>query len=151
MKNPNISESNFELWLLIGRVNHAILQLRQKELNQHRVLVRQYHILRTIQDLGSKATLSAVAKAVDRKEHVVSRQACKMDNAGLIKRVQNTPGSTLFNLLLTEKGLNMIKIARKSEAIDTILSFITEEERKQMKSVLNRILIRIGEYTPKQY
>ena len=149
MKKPTLSESNFELWLLIGQVNHAIMRLRQKELNQHRVLIRQYQILRTIQDLGSKATLSAVGKQLDRTEHVISRQACKMDDAGLIKRIQNTPGSTLFNLLLTEKGLNMIKIAKKSEAIDAILSFITEEERQQMKSVLNKILINISEYAPK--
>ena len=149
MKKPTLSESNFELWLLIGKVNHAILRLRQKELSQRHVLVRQYQILRTIQNLGSKATLSAVAKVVDRQEHVISRQACNMDRAGLIKRIQNTPGSTLFKLELTKKGLSMIKVAKKSEAIDAILLFLTNGERQQMESVLNRILIKISEYTPK--
>jgi DNA-binding MarR family transcriptional regulator len=41
----------------------------------------------------------------------------------------------------------MVKLARQSEAIDAILSFLNKEERQQIKSVLNRILVKVKEYS----
>jgi DNA-binding MarR family transcriptional regulator len=60
--------------------------------------------------------------------------------------MHDTPKSRLLRLELTEKGLEIVKLARKSEAIDAIISFLNKEERRQMKSVLNRILVKVKEY-----
>ena len=75
MKKNGLSESNFDLWLLIGKVNHSIVLVRQRELTQYRVPVRQLLVLRTIKELGPKATLAEIARQSDRKVHVISRQA----------------------------------------------------------------------------
>ena len=40
----------------------------------------------------------------------------------------------------------MVKVARESESISAILSFLTAEERQQMESILNRILTRVEKY-----
>jgi DNA-binding MarR family transcriptional regulator len=42
--------------------------------------------------------------------------------------------------------MEVVKIARESESITSILSFLTAEERKQMESILNRILARVEKY-----
>jgi DNA-binding MarR family transcriptional regulator len=146
MRHQALSESNFDLWLLIGRANHAIMLVRQKELSQHHVPPRQTLFLYTLDSLGPKATLSKVAMTMERKAHVISRQAARMEKDGLIKRIHDTPKSRLLRLELTEKGLEIVKLARKSEAIDAIISFLNKEERRQMKSVLNRILVKVKEY-----
>jgi DNA-binding MarR family transcriptional regulator len=70
-----------------------------------------------------------------------------MEKDGLIKRIQDTPKSRLLRLELTEKGLEMVKLVRQSEAIDAILSFLNKEDRQQIKSVLNRILVKVKEYS----
>jgi hypothetical protein len=90
MQKQTLSESNFDLWLLIGRVNHAIMLLRQKELGLHHVPVRQTLFLYTLDSLGPEATLSEVAKVMERKIGVISKQAIIMEKDGLIKRTQDT-------------------------------------------------------------
>jgi MarR family. len=119
--------------------------VRQKELKQHHVPPRQTLFLYTLDSLGPKATLTKMAEAMERKTHVISRQSAIMEKDGLIKRIQDTPKSRLLRLELTEKGLEMVKLARQSEAIDSILSFLNKEERQQIKSVLNRILVKVNE------
>jgi DNA-binding MarR family transcriptional regulator len=146
MGKPKLSKSNFELWLLIGRVNHSVNLIRQRELNQYDIPIRQIHVLRLIQDLGQKATLSELAKQIERQPHVISRQTIAMEKDGLIKRIKIKPKSNLLRLELTEKGLEMIIVANKSNLIDQILSFLTQEQRHQMESVLNRILANVEKY-----
>ena len=146
MRQHALSESNFDLWMLLGRANHAIMLVRQKELKQHQVPTRQTLFLYTLDSLGPKATLTKMAEAMERKTHVISRQSANMEKDGLIKRIQDTPKSRLLRLELTEKGLEMVKLARQSEAIDAILSFLNKGERLQIKSVLDRILVKVKEY-----
>lgn len=146
MKKSESSESNFLLWGLICEVSHLILLTRQKELNQYQIPVRQYELLRNIQALGSKATLTRVAKRVQREVHVVSRQTVSLEKEGLIKRTKNTSRSTLLTLEITEKGLDMIEIARHSRSIDGIFSSLSSEDRQQIELILNRILVKVKKY-----
>ena len=39
----------------------------------------------------------------------------------------------------------MLKISRESESINAMLSVLTEEERRQIYTALNKILIRLGQ------
>jgi len=85
------------------KVNHLIMLIRQRELNQYHIPVQQTHVLRTINELGENATLAELAKEVEREIHVISRQAVGMEKEGLIKRAKKSPKSKLLRLELTEK------------------------------------------------
>ncbi len=146
MERTTLSESNFALWLLIGNISHSITLIRQRELNEHNLPIRQLHVMVNILALGPKATLSEVAKLVERQIPVVSRQTISMERDGFIKRIKDRPKSNLLRLELTEKGLNMIKVSRESKAIDAILSSLSEDERQQLNSILNRIVIKVEGY-----
>ena len=122
MKKKTLAQSNFDLWTLIGRLNHDIVQLRQKELSPYKIPVRQLFVLRTIRALGPGATLSAVAKQVERETHVISKQAIRMEKDGLIKRTKNTPKSNILHLELTEKGLEMAQMSVQSKSLDAVFS-----------------------------
>jgi DNA-binding MarR family transcriptional regulator len=137
MAKKNESESNFELWLSFGKAHHLIELARQKELNQYRIPHRQTHVLRTIKTLGENATLAEVAKEVDRQPHVISTQTINMEKDGLIKRLRETPKSSLLRLELTDKGLQMVEAASKSKSFDEIFAFLTKKERQQMKENLD--------------
>ena len=143
MDKPNLSESSFALWHLIGSVHHSLLLPRQKELNPYNLPARQAYVLRVIQDLGPQVTLSKLAKKVERTVHVISRQTIKMEKDGLIKRIKDTPKSNLVRIELTRQGLEMIRISRQSKSIDTIFSSLSREERQQLESILNKILVKI--------
>jgi DNA-binding MarR family transcriptional regulator len=143
MENQSLSESNYELWHLIGKVNHLLILARQRELNQYHIPVRQAYILRVINDLGSKATLYELAKKVERTSDVISRQAVKMEDDGLIRRIKDAPKSKLLRLELTEKGLEIIKVSRQSKSADAVFSSLIGEQRQQLESILNQLLIKL--------
>jgi DNA-binding MarR family transcriptional regulator len=140
MKKKALSKSNFDIWSLIGRTNHTIVQLRQKELSPYNIPVRQLYVLRTIRDFGSKATLSEVAKKVERESHVISKQAIRMEKDGLIKRIKNTPKSNILELELTKKGLEMANISEQSKSLEVLFSTLSEEERLKIESILGKVL-----------
>jgi DNA-binding MarR family transcriptional regulator len=147
MKQKTSGESSFELWRLIGRVNHLILLRRQRELRQHHIPVRQLHVLVTIRDLGPMATLSEVAKRVEREMNVISMQTSIMEKDGLITRIKNTPKSNLLTLELTDKGREIINKSRKSKSIEDIFSSLSTEECQQLESTLNKVLTKAQKYT----
>ena len=141
-------ESNSDqLWLLLGKIHHKRMLVRQKELSPYNIPPRQLRMLSIIHDLGTKVTLSAIAEKVERKVSVISQQTQNMEKYGLIKRVKDTPRSRLLKIELTAKGLSMTKIDQKSKAMDEIMSVLNEEERNQLHSLLDRLLTKLNEYS----
>jgi DNA-binding MarR family transcriptional regulator len=65
-----------------------------------------------------------------------------MEKDGLIKRTKNTPKSNLLKLELTEKGLEMAQMSVRSKGLDALFSSLSEEERRQFESILNKVLIQ---------
>jgi DNA-binding MarR family transcriptional regulator len=146
MNKMNTTESSFELWRLIGRVNHSILVHRQRELRKHNIPVRQLWVLVAITEFGPSATLAKVAKELEREPNVISLQTVIMEKDGLIKRIKNTPKSNLLKLELTEKGRDIINASRHSEAIHKILGSLPKEDRQYLDSILNKVLIKAHKY-----
>ena len=141
---------DLKVWILIGDLNHKMFWLRQKELSQYSITARQLRILQAIESLGSKATISTIAKSVDRKIDVISRQTRMLEKDGFIKRTKDKPRSRVLTFKLNEKSLELLKIAKHSKGISEVLSALTREERQQLDVVLNRLSIKLNEYTSKQ-
>ena len=68
-----------------------------------------------------------------------------MEKDGLIRRVKDSPKSRLLRIELTAKGQEMLKISRESASINAMLAVLTEEERLQIYTALNKILARLGQ------
>jgi DNA-binding MarR family transcriptional regulator len=147
MEKQTLLELNFNIWLLIADLHHKILLVRQKELSHYRISTRQLHILRLIEALGAEAKLSEIAKKADRKHDVISRQAIILERDGLIKRLKETPKSRLLRLELTDEGKKMMKISRYSQGMNQALSVLNKDELLQMRSALNRVLIKLNQYS----
>jgi len=152
MSKRSVTEANNDLWLLFGDVYHQLVLVRQRELTQYNIPVRQLHALRTLQALGSGATISDLSKIMGRKPNVISRQVVRMENDGLIKRIKNKPKSNQLSLELTQKGLDILKISTKSKenTIDSVFAFLSVEDRQKIESIFNTVLIRLREYIPEQ-
>jgi DNA-binding MarR family transcriptional regulator len=148
MKKQTLSESNFDLWLALGEVSHSIVLARKRELSPNDPSVRQFQILHAIHDIGSNATISQVAQKLQREIHVISRHTIIMEKDGLIKRIRSSPKSTLLRLELTDKARNILKSSRPSKTIDSIFSFLSEEERLDLESILKKILAEVKKNTP---
>lgn len=144
MNKSLTNQSNFKLWVQIGKLSHSIILARQRELSQHGVPVRQYQVLRIIEDLGAKATLSRISLEAERTPNVISRQTIRMEKDGLLKRSKYKPKSNLLTLELTQKGLDILSIAKKSKSIDGIFLILSLEERNQLESTIKKLINAIN-------
>jgi len=151
MENQTLSDSNFKLWLLFASIHHKMVALREKELNPYNITTGQLRMLRIIESLGSKASLSKVAKIVERKLDVISRQAAMMEKDGLITRIRDKPKSSLLRLELTEKGKKLLKTIHSSPGMNEVLSVLTEKEHQQISSALKRVLAKLNKYSTEKH
>jgi DNA-binding MarR family transcriptional regulator len=147
MEEEALYNLDLKTWTLIGDLYHKMFGLRQKELSQYNITARQLHILRVIEGLGTNATIAAIAKAVDRKLDVISRQAIMLEKDGFIQRIKGTPKSRLLTIKLTEKSLELLEVVKQSEGMKEVLSVLTKEEREQLDLLLIRLQIKLNEYT----
>ena len=72
-----------------------------------------------------------------------------MEKDGLIKRIKDTPKSNVLRLEITERGIEILKISRKSKSIDAIFSELSGDDREKLQSILSGVLIRAKkQYSP---
>jgi DNA-binding MarR family transcriptional regulator len=142
--------SDLKFWITVGDLHHKMFWLRQKELSTLGITASQLRILRVIEGLGSKATISVVAEAVNRKVDVISRQTMVLEKDGFIERTKGRPKSRQLAISLTEKSIELLKIAKNSNAMREVLSVLTMKERQQLDLILNRLSTKLNEYTSNQ-
>lgn len=151
MENQTRSDPNFKLWLLFSSIHHKMVALREKELYPYNITTSQLRLLRIIESLGSKAILSEVAKIVERKLDVISRQATMMEKDGIITRIRDKPKSRLLRLELTEKGKELLRTIHSSQGMNEVLSVLSKKERQQMSSALKKVLTKLNKYSAEEH
>jgi len=128
-----------------------MVALREKELYPYNITTSQLRLLRIIESLGSKAILSEVAKIVERKLDVISRQATMMEKDGIITRIRDKPKSRLLRLELTEKGKELLRTIHSSQGMNEVLSVLSKKERQQMSSALEKVLTKLNKYPSEEH
>jgi DNA-binding MarR family transcriptional regulator len=145
MEKMTSSASGYDLFLLLGQISHFTQLVRKRELNRHHIAPQQLYVLRIIQEMGSNATLSEVAKHADRKINAICRQSIIMERDGLIERIKDTPKSRLLRMELTNKGRDMLKISKESKSINALYSVLAQDELQQTYSSLSKLFSKLKE------
>ena len=65
-----------------------------------------------------------------------------MERDGLIKKLRENPRSVLLKYELTKKGIDAYKISSKLKSEKAIFSVLSEEERLQLISILEKVITR---------
>ena len=143
-----ITSSNSILYsrLLLGKARHLLDRARQKELAPFRISSRQASILTVIEDLGENANLTELVTRTDRSINTLSIQLTRMENDGLVKKIREIPKSNKLRFELTEKGINACKEVKKIKSLKVIMSALSEEERQQLISLLEKIIDKAQRY-----
>ena len=141
-KANNDLPSDKEIWLTISRARHAQYKTRQKELAPYNVTPMQSYILSIIKELGDEATPKKIAKVAFRDAPTISTQLQKMEKKGLLKKVRDFPAKNLFRVLLTEKGWEIYNHVLEAKTIHNIISILSDEERRQTKSIMEKLFVK---------
>jgi DNA-binding MarR family transcriptional regulator len=70
----------------------------------------------------------------------------RMERDGIVKKVRETPKSTLISFELTAKGIETYNYVKKMKTIKHIMSVLSEEERQELISTLQKIIIEAAKY-----
>jgi DNA-binding MarR family transcriptional regulator len=129
----------FELWQLLSRVRHAIYSARELELREHGITLEQAYMLVRIHDLDNKATQAQLAHFTFRKQNTVSVAVKRMEKQGLLKRVKSKNRKNVATISLTAKGEELYKSTLGRDTINNIMSKISGEQRRQLRSCLGTL------------
>jgi DNA-binding MarR family transcriptional regulator len=146
MEDQTSLDLNFNIWVLIGDMHHKMIQVRQHEVSKYNIPIRQLNIIRLIDELGPGARLLEIAKRLQRKSDVISRQTVSMEKDGLIKRIKEIPKSRLLRLELTDKGREMLKINKYSDGMNAALSGLSIDQRLDLYAVLSQMAAKLKVY-----
>lgn len=140
MRNCSTFNQDWILWWWLLHAKDAIHMVRQRELDKHNISARQSAVLFAIHFLGDTATRTTIAQLLLRKPHTISEFLCRMEKAGLVKRIRKSNNKNRLSVELTEKGQKAYKLTTtERESFGRIFSVLSREKREQLKSCLQLI------------
>jgi DNA-binding MarR family transcriptional regulator len=143
-------DKDYELWVLLAQAREAMYKARQEELRRYNLSPRQSAVLFIIRAIGDKVTPAEISRWLLRESHSVSEIISRMEKQGLLKKVRDLDRKNLVRIELTEKGSEAYNQAIKRESIHTIVSALSDEERRQFSSTLKTIRDRALKETGKE-
>jgi len=132
-------DKDYELWVLLAQAREAMYKARQKELRLYNLSPRQSAVLFIIRAIGDKVTPAEISRWLLREPHSVSEIISRMEKQGLLKKVRDLYRKNLVRIELTEKGSEAYNQAIKRDSIHTIMSALSDEERRQFSTMLEKI------------
>jgi len=142
MKFFKSNDPDHDLWLLLTHARYAVYRAREKELQRYGISPEQASLLFVVQALGNKATPAALSRYILRQPHTVSALVDRMARRGLVKKVKDLDRKNLVRVVITEKGQKTYELSTKRGPIHRIMGVLNEEERKNFKSYLERIMAK---------
>ena len=122
----------------LNQLNYQFLQLLKK----HNVTQQQYNVLKVIRGFRSEAPVS-IGFIKDRmldKNSDVSRIVDKLYERGLVTRCEKSTDRRQKDVDISDKGLELLAAMDECEKkVDTLLSNLTEDEVKQLNTLLDKI------------
>ena len=134
------TDTDFELWKLFNVSREILHEIRQKELKQYGISIRQAGILYAIfNDLEDYAKPAEIARVSNREPNSISTIIDRMERKGLIKKNKDPHKKNVIRVSLTDKGKKAHLMATNRRSIHRIFACLSEEELAQMQSCLNKL------------
>jgi MarR family transcriptional regulator, organic hydroperoxide resistance regulator len=142
VKYFSYGDEDQDMWLLLTHTRYAVFRAREKELQRYGISPEQASVLFVVQALGNKATPAAISRLIIRQPHTVSALVDRMTKRGLVRKIKDLDRKNLVRVALTEKGEKAYALSSKRGPIHRIMSILTEQERVQFKSVLEKLMAK---------
>lgn len=110
-------------------------------LKRHGLTSQQYNILKVLRGFGNEPrSLDFLRSRMLDKNSDVSRVVEHLVNKGLIERKENKLDRRQKDISITKKGLDLLnKMDDCERKVDTLLKNLSEDECKQLNSLLDKI------------
>ncbi len=132
-------EKGYDLWWALLRVRQIMYKARARELSKYHISPAEAAVLFLIEAIGNKATPAEISRHLFLEPHSVSGITGRMEKEGFIKKLNNFERKNLIRVVMTAKGRSALQKAKNRESIDNIMSSLSEEERQQMRILVDKL------------
>jgi len=142
MDNSLFADEDYELWVLLHQAETAMFRARDKELRKYdlsAMWAAVLYIVQVIEYVDLQATPTEISRWLFRRPHGVSTLLRRMEKEELVKLVKDLGQKNLIRVAITEKGYQAYRDSIKRDSIHRIMSSLSEEEHRQLKSWLLKI------------
>jgi DNA-binding MarR family transcriptional regulator len=140
----------FRLWKLLDHTKFMVGRLREMELARYGLTPEQVHVLDIIFQSGGTTTINEIVELTMRQHHSISTLINRMTRQGLVNKIRTADDKRIFKVVITEKGLSLIKKVSRDSIINTFTS-LSEEEKIELDAHLHKLLIKAYNLLGKEY
>ena len=135
-------------WLLIHQTYNLVLRCEDAVFAKEGLTTEHHSVLMAIKFIGSQATVTDVARWLDRKANTISLLADRMEKRGLLRRARDLRDRRLVRLVMTTEGEEVFERATIAgwELVQQMLSSLSEKEQLVLSDLLEVVRQRAFEY-----
>ena len=133
------SDRDFSLWALIIQARDVLFRARDNELNKFGITAVEARALFIISFIGEQVTPAMISRWMLREHNTVTALINRMESKELITKRKDPDKKNSWLISLTDKGKVAYENSLKREAISAIFSVLSEEERENIISILQKI------------
>jgi DNA-binding MarR family transcriptional regulator len=130
--------SNFVLWGLLARTDFALSRSRFHEIAAANLTLEKAKILHIIHAHQGSIPQNRISEITMRRQHSVSDLVNRMVKEGLIIKTKRAE-DRIYVIKMSKKGKERYYQLSKNN-LDIIFSVLTQEERRDLHTVLNKLL-----------
>lgn len=127
------------LYALMSQTHDTIRSANELELDQYGVNEAQTRILFMLTQEKKGMTLNEMSRWILRKFNSISTLVNRMEKKGLVKKSKNLSNGKVY-IVMTPKGSELFERINE-RAIYLIFTVLSEEEKKELHSMLKRLRI----------
>jgi len=109
------------------------------EASQFGISAPQTQVLFFVQAIDGPVTPAQLSRLLFRQSQSVSGLLTRMEKQGLVKRVKDLDRRNQVRIVMTEKGRQAYNQSTQRKSIQRIMSSLSKEERRQLKSYLQTL------------
>jgi DNA-binding MarR family transcriptional regulator len=129
----------YEFWILMTQVVEGLAKVNENELRPLGISPIQLSVMYVVKTAKEPLIGSEIARRILRRPQSVHQLLDRMENQGMVRRIRNIEGKREVPIELTEKGETLFIDAGKIHVIPEILGQISSEERKLVRSILEKL------------
>jgi DNA-binding MarR family transcriptional regulator len=131
-------DPEINLYVLLDQTNGIVNNAVEMELKHLRMTQPQVRVLTMLSRANRPVTLDELADWTLKEFNSVSTLINRMETKGLVKKTKKEDDLKTY-ITLTEKGSNLYHLQVTECSIHLIFKGLTEEEKKQLDSILKKV------------
>jgi len=146
MSKDNIDLNENELlWGRLFLATTLVERAREVELSRLNISLIQAMVLYALKLSPEPLTPSKLARMLCREQHSMSALIDRMEKQGLIEKKHDLSPKNLVRVVVTAEGEEAFQRQRSANAVSSITSSLTREEREALGSCADKLRLRAKE------